>query len=228
MSTDRIPSASKQFNAAGFLRQVIWYTGLAAYGLFAVWYTNTKGHVTDVEITQFMEILATRDLDGDQLWRLRQFMEQDTGKQFIIIDASYLVEKPPNSPAADKPMEYYMEHMYPALLKRASHPVFFGQVVHRPVYLPAVANVDQATDVGSWDQAFLMRYRSRRDFMAVISDPIFLQRYGYQLATLTKTIAYPVKPSFYLSDFRALVGLLMFTFLLLMDWLFFRRSATLN
>lgn len=213
--------------AAGFLRKVIWGAGLVAYGLFVAWYTNIKGPITDVEIDQFMETLATRDLDADQLWRLRQFMEQDTGQQFIMINALDLVEKPPNMPVASSGADAnkWLEHMYPELLKHASHPVFLGQAMH----LPGVTNANHAIDMGFQAQVSLMRYRSRRDLMAVISGPIFLERHDYRLATLTKTITYPVEPSFYLSDFRVLVGLLMFTFLLLMDWLFFRRrSAAFN
>ena len=51
-----------------------------------------------------------------------------------------------------------MEHMYPELLKRASHPVFVGNSVLQAVDIVGIENAED------WDSMALMRYKSRRAF----------------------------------------------------------------
>jgi hypothetical protein len=43
-----------------------------------------------------------------------------------------------------------------------------------------------------WDQAGLMRYRSRRDLMEIASNPAFQGPHEFKIAAMNKTVAFPI------------------------------------
>ena len=96
-----------------------------------------------------------------------------------------------------------MEHMYSQLLKRACHPIFAGSVIHPSMDLVGIEGAE------IWDQAALMRYKSRRAFMEVVTHPNTLSKHDFKVAALEKTIAYPVETDIYLSDPRFLLALIL-------------------
>ncbi|MFT4800225.1 MAG: hypothetical protein ACI9W1_003666, partial [Candidatus Azotimanducaceae bacterium] len=121
-----------------------------------------------------------------------------------------------NGMSADQLLGHYMEHMYPALFKKASHPLFFGAAI-----APAL-DIVGIEDARHWTQGALMRYRSRRDLLEIITNPDFDERHAYKLAALTKTIAFPVDVRFSLADPRLLLALLLVIFGLTIDRLLLR------
>ena len=137
-------------------------------------------------------------------------MEEDDGKHFYMMNLLDLTDNPPELSAtgpdasAAELMAHYMEFMFPELFSRACHPVFIGRVLADALDLSGIENAE------SWDQAALFRYRSRRDMIAIATNPKFLERHDYKIASLEKTIANPVKPLFFLGDLRFTVGLILF------------------
>ena len=105
--------------------------------------------------------------------------------------------------SAERLMDRYMEHMYSQLLKRACHPIFAGSVIHSSMDLVGI----QGAEI--WDQAALMRYKSRRAFMEVVTHPNTLGKHDFKVAALEETIAYPVETDIYLSDPRFLLALIL-------------------
>ena len=146
----------------------------------------------------------------DRIVEIKRFMEEDDGKHFYMMNLLDLTDNPPVLPAtgpdasAEDLMVHYMEFMFPELFSRACHPIFFGRVLADALDLSGIENAE------SWDQAALFRYRSRRDMIAVVANPKFLERHDYKIASLEKTIANPVKPLFFLGDFRLTLGLILF------------------
>ena len=100
-------------------------------------------------------------------------------------------------------IDLYMEHMIPALLSRASHPVVVGKSVADSLDLLGIEGAE------TWSDGAIMRYRSRRTLIDIIGDTEFYERHDFKLAGLEKTIAYPIEPRIYLGDLRLLLGLLM-------------------
>jgi hypothetical protein len=100
-------------------------------------------------------------------------------------------------------LDRYMAHMYPALLRRACHPVLVGPVVGRAVEAWGI----QAAE--PWSLAGLVRYRSRRDMIEIATDPAFRDAHLYKQAAMDQTIAVPVEPFFWLASPRWLVALLL-------------------
>jgi hypothetical protein len=198
-------------------RTLLWVVPTVVYAAFFAWYTNLGGPMTDDEIAAAVERLQARGGDPLSVERVRRFMEQDTGSQFIMVNMIDAAEHPPDLPAtgpgagAAALMAHYMEHMYPALLRRACHPVFAGTVVGEAMDLTGIAGAEH------WTQAALMRYRSRRDMIEIATDPAFGDRHEFKLAALDKTIAVPVETQIYLSDPRWLLALVLLLAVLLIE-----------
>ena len=206
-------------------RAILWLVPTFLYIPFLLWYTNISGALTEEEIDRYMAAVRTMDYTLEQQQRLEQFMRADEGKQFLMLNNIDMNEQPPAvegaapGESADQLLAHYMEFMFPELLKRASHPVYMGHVVHTAMDLIGMEGQGAAT----WDQAALMRYRSRRDLVEIASNPAFQGRHEYKVAALTKTIAYPLENDLYLSDPRLLLALLLFALTALLDMALFRR-----
>lgn len=207
-------------------RMILWVVIVALYSLFFGWYTHLGGPLTQVEKDFYIEKLMVRSKNPGSLAAVRRFVEADDGKAFIMVNILDLANKPPVLPAtgsdaqASDLLAHYMEHMFPALLRRACHPIWLGDGLNTAL---EVIGIEDAT---RWDQAALMRYRSRKDFLEIVVNPAFSERHDYKLAGLDKTIAFPADSGWLSSDPRLLVALILMVIALILDRLVSRtRSA---
>lgn len=156
-----------------------------------------------------------------------KFLREDSGRQFLMINAIDLHDNPPDVAGAapgetsNQLMGRYMEHMFGELLSKASHPVIVGTAPFTAIDLVGIEGAEQ------WDQGAVFRYKSRRAFMQIISNPVTLEKHHFKLAALQKTIAYPIEPSIYLGDLRLILGLLLLSLTALLDnfWISKRRQS---
>ena len=200
-------------------RTWLWALPALAWLMFCAWYTNTSGPLTADEIAAFTAQAERSGRPAEVVQRLRRFMVEDSGDQFLmanLIDMADADDTAPLSPEAS--MGRYMEHMYPELFRRASHPVLAGPVVFPAMDLVGIEGAE------SWDSFAIMRYRSRRDLMEIALNPIFDEKHHFKIAALDKTIAVPVEPQIYLSDPRLLLFLILFFLVAVADALIFRRD----
>ena len=192
-------------------RRKIWLGSVLLYALFVSWYTDFGGPLTEAEIQAYIAKTENLDLGGDPSARgaLIEFLRNDTGGQFLMFNAVDLAKNPPPMegapPDADGQtlVDLYMEHMIPALLSRANHPVVVGKSVANSLDLLGIEGAE------AWSDGAIFRYRSRRTFIDISGDPEFYRRNDFKLAGLEKTIAYPIEPRIYLGDLRLLLGLVM-------------------
>jgi len=205
-------------------RLKIWLTPALLYALFFVWYTDLGGPITPSEADSYIERLSSGGWTEEQLAQLEEFILDDTGRQFIMLNAIDYNENPPDvegaAPGEDAQqlMGRYMAHMFPALLSRASHPVFLGPAIHQAMDIVGIENAEV------WDFGGLMRYRSRRTMLDIVTNPEFAGNHDFKIAALDKTIAYPIEPDLYLGDLRLILGLLLLAITALVDsWLLSRR-----
>lgn len=179
-------------------------TLLLLYGVFWFWYTPSGEPLTDEEISFYLDQIDSAEGRA----RIESFAREDTGRSFYMLNALDLDESPgsidgaPAGADGQQLIDLYMEHMLPALLARASHPVFFGVAVGESVEVVNVYNAE------TWDQGALVRYRSRRDLLDIVTNPDFRGRHHFKVAALEKTIAYPIETPFFPGDLRLLLGLL--------------------
>ncbi|MEM1434753.1 MAG: hypothetical protein AAGG11_11900, partial [Pseudomonadota bacterium] len=191
-------------------RYVLWIAGVGLWALFTFWYTNTGGPLTEAEVEDYLARYAERD--GDiSADRLRAFLASDTGNAFIMVNLLDLADTPPTVAGAEPGesaaslLDRYMTYMWPALIARACHPIYAGRAVAPALDLVGVSGAEH------WETGALMRYRSRRDMMEIVSNPEFAGRHDFKLAALEKTIAFPVESVFTFADPRLLLGLLGFS-----------------
>ncbi|MFL2704861.1 MAG: hypothetical protein ACJ0GU_00585 [Gammaproteobacteria bacterium] len=196
-----------------------WLILGAVYVCFFFWYTDMGGKLNSEEIQYFIQKYEENlinngvSLDSEE-YRLqsnflKKFMEEDSGRQFIMVNNVEMNKNPGNvaganpGESADQLLSRYMEHMWPNLLKRASHPIFMGSAIWQSMDIVGIEGAE------IWDQAALMRYKSRRAFMEIVTHPNMRGRHEFKVAAMQKTIAYPVEPFAYFSDIRITLAMLM-------------------
>ena len=203
-------------------RTWLWALPALAWALFGLWYTNTSGPLSADEIAAFTAQMERSGRPVEAVQRLRRFMAEDRGDQFLMANLIDMVDADATAPlSAEASMGRYMAHMYPELFRRASHPVLGGQVVFHAMDIVGIEGAE------SWDQFAIMRYRSRRDLMEIATNPIFDEKHEFKMASLEKTIAVPVEPQLYFSDPRLILFLALFFLMAVVDALIYRlrRSA---
>ena len=196
----------------------VWISLLVIYSSFFIWYTDIGGKLSDEEIQYYADKFESNALKDGRVLEprimelLQKFMEEDSGKQFLMVNVIDMSENPTfpdgtvSEESADDLMNEYMEHMYGEILKRASHPVFMGSSVNNSMDLVGIENAEV------WETAALFRYKSRRAFLEIVTHPDMNSKHKYKIAALEKTIAFPVETQLYLGDPRLLLG---FIFLIL-------------
>ncbi|MBL6700135.1 MAG: hypothetical protein ISP98_11445 [Luminiphilus sp.] len=206
-------------------RLALWLGCALLYGIFVGWYTDFGGPLSEAEIQDFVAKTDDRDLGGSATREtLLEFLRNDTGRQFLMINAVDLAKNPPTiagaPPNADAQtlIDLYMEYMIPELLSNASHPVVVGKSVANSLDLLGIEGAEE------WSDGAIMRYRSRRTLMDIISNPEFYDRHDFKLAGLEKTIAFPIEPRIHLGDLRLMLGLLLLAATALIDARLARRQ----
>ena len=206
----------------------VWLLLAVVYGAFFYWYTSFDGPLTQEEIDHYIELFEEREGTPEDITRMRQFMENDTGDDFLMVNVSELrdppgqVEGTPPAKNAEEQIGRYMEFMFPQLLRRGCHPVLLGFAAGSAMDLMGLDGVD---DIETWTSATMMRYRSRRDLLEIGTNPEFEGRHDFKVAGIAKTIAYPVDPWFHFGDPRILLALFLLVVGLLWQVLWVTRVA---
>ena len=207
-------------------RRILWGLSALLYILFVSWYTDFGGPLTDDEIATYMERLQREgSVTGDRdLEDIENFMREDSGRQFFMANFLDLRDNPPDvegaepGESASQLMDRYMAYIWPALLSRASHPTIGGAAINSAMDLEGIEGAE------SWDSAALIRYRSRRTLMDIVTNPEMGPSHKYKIAALEKTIAFPIETFINLGDPRVLLGLLLLAITALIDNFLLRRT----
>ena len=186
-----------------------WLALLIVWLVFFGWYTSFEGPLTPEEIAMVMELAEQSDAAPEDIAKMREFLESDTGDDFVMVNLIEMNDPPPKmegvpeDATAQDLMDRYMEHMYPELFKRASHPVLFGSATAPALDIWGIEGADRWTMVG------MMRYRSRRDMLEIAANPDFQGPHEFKIASMNKTIAFPADPWAHAGDPRLLLALLL-------------------
>ena len=209
------------------IRLKIWSVPILLYVSFFSWYTDFGGPLSDSEIDHYVTTMKNNGRPADLIAHIKAFAKQDTGRQFLMVNNIDMNQNPPDVEGAEPGesaadlMGRYMAHMIPALLARACHPILIGSAVYSSMDLVGIEGAE------NWDQAALFRYKSRRAFLEIVTNPAFNGKHQFKTAALEKTIAFPIETSLYLSDPRLLLGLLLLALTALIEnILMSKRRAT--
>jgi hypothetical protein len=189
----------------------IWLVLAVLYAAFFGWYTSFGGPLTEAEIAHYLALLESRDEtpSPDVLARMRGFMEEDSGDDFVMVNVIDMYDTPlpiegvEPGETSDDVLAKYMAYMTPALFSRACHPVLYGRAANTAMDLM------NADGMEHWSTGAGMRYRSRRDLLEIATNPAFAGSHEFKVAAMRKTIAFPIDPWFQLGDPRLILGLLL-------------------
>lgn len=189
---------------------IIWGTAFFVYAVFWVWYVGFRKPLTKEEVDYYINELQKYDNNSSQgLADVRQFLENDTGKSFVMVNSVLLKKKPDiveGVKEGDTSLQTLINYHKPfmkLMLKKGGIGIFQGRVAGKSV---DVINIENAEE---WKISAINRFRSRRDFAEILIHPLFHEKHELKFAALDKSIAYPVDPWFQLGGFPLTVGLVI-------------------
>ncbi|TPE61762.1 hypothetical protein FJQ54_07625 [Sandaracinobacter neustonicus] len=169
---------------------------LVAYLLFRLWYDGWRGPLTAAEIDEGLAAIAARGGSaGTDTGQFRQFLEADDGREFVMLNLVKVTPGLVPHPISGEPVEgramldHYTRHFIRRLVARGGHPA----IVARKVGPYVDAWGDVPADPG-WSIVGFMRYRSRRDLLALAADPSFGPVHAYKSLGTRETFSFPTQP----------------------------------
>lgn len=183
-----------------------------AYLLFRLWYDGVRGPLTPAEIEAGLgRIDARGGSQGTDREAFRAFLEADDGREFVMLNLVKVMPGMARHPETgrDVParslLDHYSRHFIRRLMLRGGHPALVARKVGP--YVDAWGDVQP--DPG-WSIMGYMRYRSRRDLLALAADPSFGPIHAYKALGTATTLSFPTQRllSLYVGP-RVWVGLLL-------------------
>lgn len=167
---------------------------LLIYLAFLVWHTPLRGPLTDAEVDAFLEVQAEQGLND---WAISEefenFLRNDDGRPFIMVNlmevrdlASYPDGVATDNQTGSDADAAYGRAVLPLLLSRGSYPV-----ANAARSYTIINSLGQTA--GSFDTVAMVRYRSRRDLVDMISSDAFLAAEVHKWASLENTLVAPAR-----------------------------------
>lgn len=177
---------------------LIWIVMAVLYGVFWLWYSGTKGKLSQTEVESYMQQFESRGVNTDNLANLRHFLEKDDGREWFMIN---LLELKSPKRESSKLLQRYTKTFMAGMLRRAGHPFF--------VAIAAAKNIENLNcdDADNWSSTGIVRYRSRRDCAETLLDTFGSDHHADKLASLTKTLAFPATANVLMGSPRVLVAM---------------------
>ncbi|PKQ05012.1 MAG: hypothetical protein CVT72_10810 [Alphaproteobacteria bacterium HGW-Alphaproteobacteria-11] len=165
------------------------------YAGFWVWYGGTGKPLSPNEVDRFMARIDAMATDHQSPFGARETIEAwaraDDGREFFMIN---LVNDPADLAAA----EAYNRVILPELFKRAGHPIFMSR---------SIARFIEPAGLAPWDFVAIVRYRSMRDMLDMITGPEAENIRHLKEGSVSKTHVFPTHIGFSLLWVRFLVAL---------------------
>ena len=177
---------------------LIWIVVAVLYGVFWLWYSGTKGKLSQTEVESYMQQFESRGVNTDNLANLRHFLEKDDGREWFMIN---LLELKSPKRESSKLLQRYTKTFMAGMFRRAGHPFF--------VAIAAAKNIENLNcdDADNWSSTGIVRYRSRRDCAETLLDTFGSDHHADKLASLTKTLAFPATANVLMGSPRVLVAM---------------------
>lgn len=166
---------------------------LLALVAFHVWHTPMRGPLTDAEIDAF---LSNQTETGGVGWTdaeaFEAFLRNDDGRPFVMINLME-VRKTAGYPedhlsgeeiTGAEAARRYGQAVLPLLLRRGSYPV--ARATRHNTIINSVGQ-----SAGEFDTFAMVRYRSRRDLISMLSSDAFRAAGVHKWASLENTLVAP-------------------------------------
>ena len=192
---------------------------LGLYLAFLSWYDGWgMDPLTAEEIDKIVGEAEAQDSNPEELKNLRQLLKDDDGEEFFMLNLNRY-EYSENEVQRGVPDAYqkYGQAVMPMILKRAGHPIYVGEISD---YL-----VGGDLKEGGWHEIILVRYRSRQDFINMITSDEYLIAAKYRYVGIEYAEVIPTNAILNVATPRFFILTLLFLIALVTDRLI-RRAQT--
>jgi uncharacterized protein (DUF1330 family) len=162
---------------------------LVLYLAFLAWYDGWgMDPFTVEEVDTLVGKVEAQDTSPKLLKNLRRLLKDDNGEEFFMLNLNRY-EYAENEVQQGVPVAYqnYGQTVIQMLLKNASHPIYSGEI---PDYLLGGEIKD-----GSWHEIILVRYRSKRDFISMVTSDEYLKIAQHRYAGIEYAEVIPTRTS---------------------------------
>ena len=192
---------------------------LGLYLAFLSWYDGWgMDPLTAEEIDKLVGEVEAQDSNPEELKNLRQLLKDDDGEEFFMLNLNRY-EYSENEVQKGVPVAYqkYGQAVMPMILKRAGHPIYVGEISD---YL-----VGGDLKEGGWHEIILVRYRSRQDFINMITSDEYLIAAKHRYVGIEYAEVFPTNAILNVATPRFFILALLFLIALVTDRLS-RRAQT--
>ena len=166
----------------------IWAAVVLFYAAFFLWYDGLHCPLMPEETERYLALLAPQEgVDAQQLEWFRRFAQTDDGGEVYIVNLAEQRERPGVVPgvaageSAAQLLSRYTNYFIPRLFPRAGYPMIVGT--------PIVPVERWGIPDEGWDMVAVIRHRSRRDLLEMLSARGMAEAHPYKIAALEKTVA---------------------------------------
>lgn len=162
----------------------LWGGLVLVFAAFLSWHTSFKGPLTEAEIEAQLRALEALPRDAEAVpFDILSFLRSDDGRPFYMVNLDALTA----GEAAAASDQAYGQVVVLELLRRGSYPALMAMKSY-------VIHNDFGEKVASFDRLGVVRYRSRRDFLNLLSSERFAQNVEHKWAALDGWITAPSRP----------------------------------
>ena len=192
---------------------------LGLYLAFLSWYDGWgMDPLTAEEIDKLVGEAEAQDSNPEELKNLRQLLKDDDGEEFFMLNLNRY-EYSENEVQRGVPDAYqkYGQAVMPMILKRAGHPIYVGEISD---YL-----VGGDLKEGGWHEIILVRYRSRQDFINMITSDEYLIAAKHRYVGIEYAEVIPTNAILSLATPRLFILALLFLIALVADRMIRRAQS---
>lgn len=178
----------------------IWIIALSLYALFWLWYCGVKGRLSKHEVEIFISSFEAKGLSERALSNIREFLEQDDGREFFMINLLQI--KSPKRESQKFLMGYFKKFMS-GMIPRGGHPLFLAKAAAKNIENLNCEHAD------NWSSVGIIRYRSRRDFAQIVLNTFGSEHHADKLLSLKKTLAFPSTTTLFFGSPKIIIALVL-------------------
>ena len=211
--------------------RIRWAIFAALYAAFYIWYGGSGDPISPEEALQYkarFEVRIAEQVaqgrgaapdDGRAAPNLREFIEADDGREFVMLNLNVYREAPVYADdvegqeaiaSAAAAEDEYQRRVAPLLLKRACHPLAAAAPAH---LLGGIGEFERQ----DWSYVSMVRYRSRRDFLEFILEPAFARDVDHKWAALGRSTSMASVPETNFTSPRLMPLLILIVLGLVLD-----------
>ena len=191
----------------------------ALYVAFLAWYDGWgQSPLTPTEVEEYLAGMPADTQSDDFAERMRQMGADDDGNEIYMLNLNrYRYADGENEDAPPAAYRKYGSSVVPMILRNGGHPIYVGTFPSG-----SIEASDEATD---WDEVLLVRYRSRRDFIRMVTSAAYIEAARDRSVAIAYAEVTPTTAQMSLAAPRLIVFLLLLVPALLNDYRLRRRVS---